>query len=157
MPDDQRTIPITKGRPHLVAKRPVTPPPPPLADRRFNDRRKALPPVPLEKIVWPFVVGLCLGFLAPEALNFANALGYWGGRLAFPLTLLAVRPEFGYSPHAANVLSTIFLYLQFPLEGVLAMLNLRRHMPLRSTMSRLAILHIAGAALLWMLERPHSR
>lgn len=154
MPDDQRTIPISKGRPHLVTKRP---PPSQFADRRFGDRRKSLPPVRLEKIVWPFVVGLCLGFLAPEALNVANHLGHWGARLAFPLTLLAARPEFGYSPRAANVLSTICLYLQFPLEGVLVMLNLRRHMPLRPTMSRLALLHIAGAALLWLLERPHVR
>jgi hypothetical protein len=156
MPDDQRTIPITRGRPHLVTKSPLTPLSP-VVDRRMGERRKAQPPAPLEKIVWPFVVGLWLGFFAPEALHVANALGYWGGRLAFPLTLLAARPEFGYSPHVANVLSTIFLYLQFPLEGVLAMLNLRRHMPLRPTLSRLAILHIAGAALLWMLERPHSR
>jgi hypothetical protein len=116
-----------------------------------------MPPVPLEKTVWPFVVGLCLGFLAPETLKLANALGYWGGKLAFPLTLLAERPEFGCSPHVASVLSTTFLYLQFPVEGVLAMLNLRRHVPLRPTMSRLAILHIAGAALLWLLERPHVR
>jgi hypothetical protein len=153
MPDDQRTIPITKGRPHLVAKRPI---PPPLADRRFGDRRKP-EPAPLEKMAWPFVVGLFLGFLAPEALNVANVMGYWGGRLAFPLTLLAARPEFGFSPHVASVLSSIFLYGQFPLEGALAMLNLRRRMPLGSTMSRLGLLHLAGAALLWLLERPHSR
>jgi hypothetical protein len=102
-------------------------------------------------------VGLCIGFLAPEALYVANALGYWGARLAFPLTLLAARPEFGYSPHVANVLATIFLYLQFPLEGALAMWNLRRHMALRPTMSRLALLHLAGAALLWLLDRPHIR
>jgi hypothetical protein len=108
-------------------------------------------------MVWPFVVGLCLGFLAPEALNVANALGYWGERLLFPLTMLAARPEFGYSPHVANVLSTIFLYLQFPLEGALAMFNMRRHLPLRPTLSRLALLHLAGAALLWLLERPHVR
>ncbi len=154
MPDDQRAIPITKGRPHLVTK---APPPHPLADRRFEERPRPLPPVPWDKIVWPFVVGLCIGFLAPEALYIANVLGYWGGRLAFPLTLLAARPEFGYSPHVANVLSTIFLYLQFPLEGALAMWNLRRHMALGPTMSRLGLLHLAGAAMLWLLERPHSR
>lgn len=137
-----------------MTKRPL---PPPLADRRFSDRRKPLPTVPLEKIVWPLVVGLCLGFMAPEALKIANSLGLWAGRLAFPLTLLVARPEFGYSRSAANILSSIFLYAQFPLEGLLAMLNLRRHIALWPTLSRLALLHLAGAALLWLLERPHIR
>jgi hypothetical protein len=156
MPNDQRTIPITKGRPQLVTQRPPAPPPP-LADRRFGDRRKPLPPPAWDKIVWPLVVGLCLGFLAPEALNLADRLGHWGGKFFFPFTLLAARPEFGYGSAVANVLSTIALYVQFPIEGALAMLNLRRHTPLRSTMSRLAMLHIAGAALLWLLDRPHIR
>jgi hypothetical protein len=154
MPDDQRTIPITKGRPHLVTK---TPPPPLLADRRFGERRKPAPPVPLENIVWPFVVGLGMAVLAPELLYVANRLGTWGARLVFPFSLLAARPEFGYGPRVAKVLSAIFLYLQFPLEGLLTMLNLRRHVPLRATMTRPCLLHLAGAVLLWLPERPHAR
>jgi hypothetical protein len=154
MPNDQRTIPITKGRPQLVVK---TQPPPPVADRRFNDRRKPLPPVPLDQIVWPLMVGLCLGLLAPELFKAANALGSWAAGLAFPLTLLAGRPEFGSSKAVANVLSTIALYLQFPLEGALAMFNLRRHKPLQPTLRRLALLHVAAAVLLWLLNRPHVR
>jgi hypothetical protein len=157
MPDDQRTIPITRGRPHLVVRGSVPSPPIPLVDRRFEDRRKPSPPIPLVNVVWPLAVGLSIGFLAPEALQLANSLGYWGARLAFPLAELAARPEFGYSAKVANVLSTIFLYLQFPLEGVLVMLNLRRNIALRPTVNRLALLHLAGAALLWLLERPHSR
>ena len=157
MPEDRRTIPITKGRPHLVTQRPPPPEPPPLADRRIGERRKPLPPVPLDKIVWSFAVGLCLGFLAPEALRLANSLGFWGATLFLPLTLLAERPEFGFGPSVANVLSMIALYLQFPLEGALTTFNLRRHTPLRSTMTRLALLHIEGAALLWLLDRPHIR
>lgn len=154
MPDDQRTIPITKGRPHLVTQRP---PPPPLADRRFRERRKPVPPLPLEKIVWPLVAGLCLGIVAPEALYVANRLGPWAAKLLFPFTLLAARPEFGYGASTAKVLSAIALYLQFPLEGALAMLNLRRRIPLGQTVSRLALLHIAAAVLVWLLERPHVR
>jgi hypothetical protein len=157
MPDDQRTIPISKGRPHLVAKRSAASPPPPLVDRRFGERRKPLPPVPFDKIVWPFAVGLCLGFLAPEALKLAYSLGYVVVRFFFPFSLLAARPEFGFGPSAAEILSTIALYLQFPLEGALATLNLRRHTPLRPTMIRLALVHLAGAALLILLERPHPR
>ena len=154
MPDDQRTIPITKGRPHLVTK---GPPLPPLADRRFRERRKPVPPPPLINIAWPLLVGLCLGFLAPEVLYVANRLGHWGASLAFPFSLLAARPEFGYGASVAKVLSAIALYLQFPLEGALAMLNLRRRIPLGQTVSRLALLHIAAAVLLWLLERPHVR
>jgi hypothetical protein len=154
MPDDLRTIPITKGRPKLVTK---AEPPPSFFDRRFGERRKPLPPAPWTKIVWPFVVGLCLGLLAPEVSKLANSLGYWGERLLFPFSLLAVRPEFGYGSSVAKVLSTMALYLQFPVEGILAMLNLRRHIPLRQTMVRLALLHLAGAALLWLLDRPHMR
>lgn len=154
MPEDQRTIPISKGRPYLVEK---TLPPPPLADRRFGDRRKPLPPMPLEKIVWPFVVGLCLGFLAPEMFHVASRLGYMGSKLLFPFTLLAARPEFGFGPSMEKTLSTIALYLQFPLEGAVATLNLRRHTLLRSTLSRVALVHLAAAALLILLDRPHSR
>lgn len=154
MPDDQRTIPITKGRPHLVTKTPTSPP---LVDRRVRERRKPMPPVPLEKIVWPFVAGICLAVLAPEVLYVAGRLGHWVASLVFPFTLLAARPEFGYGASAAKMLSAIALYLQFPLEGLLTMLNLRRHIPLRQTVSRLALLHLAGAALVWLLERPHVR
>ncbi len=154
MPDDQRTIPITKGRPHLATK---AQPPPSFFDRRFGERRKPLPKVPWGNIVWPFAAGLCLGLLAPEVSRLANALGYWGERFLFPFSLLAARPEFGSSNSVASVLSKIALYLQFPLEGMLAMLNLRRHIPLRRTMSRLALLHLAAAAMLWLLDRPHIR
>ncbi len=153
MPDDQRTIPITKGRPHLEAKMP----PPSFLDRRISERRKPLPPVSWGKIIWPFAVGLCLGILAPEAIKVAGALGYWGEKLLFPFTLLAARPEFDYGASESRVLSTLALYLQFPVEGALAMLNLRRQIPLRQTLSRLAILHIAGAGMLWMFDRPHIR
>ena len=153
MPDDQRTISITKGRPHQVA----TPPPPSYLDRRIGERRKPAPPAPWGKVVWPFAVGLCLGLLAPEAIKVAGALGYWGEKLSFPFTLLAARPEFDYGPSESKVLSTLALYLQFPVEGALAMLNLRRHFPLRQTMSRLAILPIAGAGMLWMFDHPNLR
>lgn len=154
MPDDQRTIPITKGRPHLVTKTPL---PPPLADRRFSERRRPVPPAPLIETAWPLGVGLFLGLLAPEAFYLANRIGPWAGSLIFPFSLLVARPEFGYGPSVAKVLSAIALYLQFPLEGALAMLNLRRHIPLGQTVSRLAVLHIAAALLLWLLERPHVR
>ncbi|MFZ0304587.1 MAG: hypothetical protein WAL75_17985 [Terracidiphilus sp.] len=132
-------------------------PPPSFLDRRISERRKPLPPVSWGKIIWPFAVGLCLGILAPEAIKVAGALGYWGEKLLFPFTLLAARPEFDYGASESRVLSTLALYLQFPVEGALAMLNLRRQIPLRQTLSRLAILHIAGAGMLWMFDRPHIR
>lgn len=153
MPNDQRTIPITKGRPHLEAKTPL----PSFLDRRIGERRKPLPPVPWGRVVWPLVVGVCLGLLAPEAIKVAGALGYWGEKLLFPFALLAARPEFGYGAGVAKALSKIALYLQFPLEGALAMFALRRHMRLRTTIGWLALLHVAAAALLWLLERPHIR
>jgi|SRR5580658_704438 hypothetical protein len=154
MQDDRRTIPITKGRPQLVTRKP---PPPPLADRRFGERRQPLPPAPLIGIVWPLVVGLCLGIFAPELRYVANMLGHLDGRLIFPFALLAERPEWGYSNSVAKNLSMISLYLQFPVEGALAMLNLRKNIQLGKTVSRLALVHVAAAMLLWLLERPHSR
>jgi len=153
MPDDQRTIPITKGRPQPVEQ---AAPPPPLADRRFGDRRRPIPPRPLADVVWPLIAGLCLGIFAPELLKAANALGHWGAMLVFPFAMLAGRPEFGLREPAARTLSSIILYAQFPVEGALAMLHLRRHFGLRATLVRIAWLHLAGAVLLWLLNRPHA-
>ncbi|MGD0913888.1 MAG: hypothetical protein ABR928_18480 [Terracidiphilus sp.] len=136
---------------------PKAPPHPPLVDRRFGDRRRPLPPRPLIEIVWPLGVGLCLGLLAPEWSKLANGLGYWVERLLFPFALLAARPEFGYGAGVAKTLSKIALFLQFPVEGALAAFTLRRQMRLLTTISRLALLHLAAAVLLWLLERPHIR
>jgi hypothetical protein len=111
----------------------------------------------LDKIFWPFAVGLCLGMLAPEVGKLAQGLGDWAERLVFPFSLLAARPEFGYGASAARILSTIALYLQFPLEGALTAFNLRRNIRLGKTVRRLAVAHAVMAILLWLLERPHTR
>jgi hypothetical protein len=98
-----------------------------------------------------------MGVVAPELRYGANMLVHWGGRLIFPFALLAERPEWGYSDSVAKILSMIALYLQFPVEGALAMLNLRQNIQIRKTAGRLALVHVAAAILLWMLERPHTR
>jgi hypothetical protein len=99
---------------------------------------------------WPLWLGILLGALAPQLQAVAQTFGDWGMTLAFPFVALANRPEmqFGQIVH----LPTIMLFAQFPLEGLVARILIRRGgIPLRVVVE-VALIHCFGILDLWLLS-----
>jgi hypothetical protein len=78
----------------------------------------------------------------------------WISWIVFPFVLLAGRPELGLSAELTRTLPQLILYIQFPLEGLLTLFNLRRRFALSRSLAQVAFLHLIGAFVLWLLSQP---
>jgi predicted permease len=102
---------------------------------------------------WPVAVGLLLScYVAEWQQTMTAAIGLWGMRLAFPLTLLATHREIGLDDQMAAVLPQIALYVQLPLEGLLTMATLGRGRSLKSAIALLICIHAVSAFVLWLVS-----
>jgi predicted permease len=98
-------------------------------------------------------VGLLLScYVAEWQQTMTAAIGLWGMRLAFPLTLLATHREIGLDDQMAAVLPQIALYVQLPLEGLLTMATLGRGRSLKSAIALLICIHAVSAFVLWLVS-----
>jgi hypothetical protein len=107
-------------------------------------------------VIWPFVTGLVLAIFSLELwklLDDQSQLGVWpwGTWLVFPFVVLAARPEFGFAPGLNHTLPQIILFVQFPVEGLWAMLNLRLKGRVSYALAPIVFLHLAGAFVLFLL------
>lgn len=102
-------------------------------------------------VVWPFVSGLVLGIFSLELWNVLADLNQWGSWLVFPFVVLAARPEFGFGPGLNHPLPQLILFVQFPVEGLLAMLNLRLKGRISYAFAPIVFAHLAGAFFLFLL------
>lgn len=100
---------------------------------------------------WPVAVGLSLGCMAPLLQNLASDLGSWGMTLIFPFVVLAKRPEVQRMP-MTHLLPAIMLYGQFPLEGWLARIVLRREVRALPVAGHVLLFHFLGIAELLLLS-----
>jgi hypothetical protein len=108
------------------------------------------------KAIWPFVFGLALGILAPELFEILSGLNQWAMWLAFPFVVLVARPEFRLDPDLVRTLSQDILFVQFPLEGLFVMLNLRLKGRLSYAVAPVIFLHLVGAFVLFLLTQARS-
>jgi hypothetical protein len=76
--------------------------------------------------LWPVVIGLVLGLEAPKLYTLMVKFEPWGLWLVFPFAVLACRPELHVLAQLVRNLPVVVLYAQFPLEGLIARLALRR-------------------------------
>jgi hypothetical protein len=128
------------------------------------DRRKEVKEV-LEKrgappsflsVVWPFLIGSALAYVAPRILDLLTQPQLhldWLVRAVFPYVLITSRPEFRlYGPYTSQ-LPKFILLAQFPLEGLLTMYNLRHRMKLGVAIGMLIVIHLVGAFVLFLLTQ----
>jgi len=85
---------------------------------------------------WPLALGLALGSLAPRLNALLIHRHPWTVWVIFPFVLLVKRPEL----HAA-ALSSIVMYLQFPVEGLIVQWATRRHVTVPAVAGRVFYLH----------------
>lgn len=101
---------------------------------------------------WPVGLGIYLAGFAPEWHAMAVDAGVWAVRIAFPFALLVTHREIGLDSRLVTILPQAALYLQFPLEGLLAKLALDRGKSLRAVIAQLAIVHAVATVALWLLS-----
>lgn len=120
-----------------------------LQERRMAERRQRM--VQGVAALWPLWVGILLGLMSP-LIHWAAALaGPLCVNLIFPFVALAQRPEIQVGP-ITKTLPGIMLYAQFPIEGLLVRVVLKRHTQPWSVMGQVILFHFLGLMELWMLS-----
>jgi hypothetical protein len=108
-------------------------------------------------VMWPVLIGIVLAAIAPKLFDLFNGFNPWIGRLVFPYVLLAARPEFGLNWKIATNFPQLVLLLQFPLEGLLTTINLRRRVSTGLAIGQLIFIHLIGAFVLFLLVAAQTR
>lgn len=114
------------------------------AEKRQERRRRSVS-------YWPVWLGLLLGLLGPVILFVTESVGSWCTALVFPFVALAQRPEIQVG-RITHLLPTMMLYLQFPIEGLLACLVLKRRVPPLRVVWQVTLFHFLGVTELIMLS-----
>ncbi len=97
---------------------------------------------------WPIALGLALGVRAPLLHDLADGYASWGAVLLFPLPALAAQRDTLWSHAATQTLCQVMLYVQLPLDGLLAAIFLRQRVHWVNVCVQVALLH--GFVLLFL-------
>lgn len=104
---------------------------------------------------WPAIFGIILAIIAPQIWDKVNHnYGQTGIRMVFPYVQLLGRPELGLSPQLTQALPQLFLYLQFPLEGLLISFFISRGTKYGRAIVQIGFVHFIAAFVLWLLAKP---
>jgi hypothetical protein len=101
--------------------------------------------------MWPVGAGIALAAFAPLLKAGAELVGPWTVALIFPFVVLAQRPELQVGP-ITHMLPTFMLFAQFPIEGLLARIILRRQVLPVSVAVQVLLFHFLGIVEVWMLN-----
>ena len=99
---------------------------------------------------WPWV--LCSAFSLRKC---ATCWPRWGnGRmwLIFPFVVIAQRPEIYMGDQMAVILPMVMLYIQFPLEGLLAKIALKGNVTISGVAGQVLFYHLLGVTELWLVN-----
>jgi hypothetical protein len=102
------------------------------------------PPPKFIAICWPLVGGVILAFMAPTLQSDLLYAPEWAMWLVFPFVVLTGRHDLGIPPLVIDVLPTAILFLQFPVEGLLAFGGLKRRAPIAAALAPAFFLHVGG-------------
>jgi hypothetical protein len=92
--------------------------------------------------LWPVAVGILLGFYAPLLRDLAANSAPWAATLLFPFSAVANEPGLHLSWGSAQGLAQFLLYAQFPVEGLLVRLILKRRLDLIDVFSQVTFMHV---------------
>ena len=102
---------------------------------------------------WPIAVGMLLAACAPVLSDVLSIFKPWGMWLVFPYVELCARPELHLGSDFGQMAPQAMLFLQFPLEGLIAKKFLRGRVTLRGVALQVLFYHVLGAAYLWLVWR----
>jgi hypothetical protein len=101
---------------------------------------------------WPMAVGILISCFAPQIREFVEPYRPWGLWVSFPMVALFIRPEVYLGSKIAAILPTAMLYLQFPLEGLLAKIALRGNVRPYGVMVQVLYFHGLCIMELWLVN-----
>jgi len=101
---------------------------------------------------WPVAIGIVLSICAPEIRDMLATMQPWAMWVVFPLVVLAGRPEINMGDLMAVYLPIVMLYIQFPLEGLLARLLLKGNVTIRGVAVQVLFFHALCIIELWLVN-----
>ena len=124
-----------------------------IAALRERERRKQHGH-PLKELVkyWPVAAGIVLSIFAPRLMELVAPYQPWGKWIVFPFVAILERPEVRLDGAAAGLLPSLMLYVQFPLEGRLAMIALKGKVTIGGVVGQVLIYHFLGVAELFLVN-----
>ncbi len=102
---------------------------------------------------WPIAVGMVLALCAPMLSDVLTVIKPWGMWLVFPFVVLSGRPELHMGADFQQMAPQVMLFLQFPLEGLMAKKFLRGRVTLQGVAGQVLLYHFLGAVQLWLVWR----
>ena len=90
---------------------------------------------------WPVALGVVLGAYAPVLHDLAAGYAPWAATLLFPLSIVMQQREIHLSLGTAQALSAVMLYVQLPLDGLLARMVLKHRPAVWSVCGQVTCLH----------------
>jgi hypothetical protein len=100
---------------------------------------------------WPVLLGVVLAYYGAELRTILSSMGDWALRFFMPMVVMAYQANASGFAIASLSLPQVALILQFPLEGMMVRRNLRRGVPLSTTVLLMFMLHVVSTLLIWML------
>jgi hypothetical protein len=105
--------------------------------------------------VWlPPLVGVVITLLAVKTAEILPLMGPGGLlklQLLYPYALLLKLPQLGLSESTSELWSQVMLYAQWTFYGIYVAVMMRRK-TLGLALMQVAVLHLLGCALLWLLS-----
>ena len=92
--------------------------------------------------LWPVAVGVLLGVYAPLLRDLAANSAPWAVNLLFPFSALVDERSLHLSRDTANALAQFLLFAQFPLEGLLVRIMLKRRVDVVHVFSQVTFMHV---------------
>lgn len=123
-----------------------------LLDDRVQDERHQKR---MRKLVssWPIAAGMVLAVCAPFMSDALAIFKPWGMWLVFPFVELVARPELHMGAQFREMAPQVMLFLQFPLEGLMAKKFLKGRVTLGGVTGQVFLYHLLGAIQLWLVYR----
>ena len=103
---------------------------------------------------WPFAIGIAISCFVPQIRDFIDAFRPWGMWIAFPFASIANRPEISLGNQIITNMPLLFMYAQFPIEGLMARFALRGHVTVLRVLGQVLFLHLFAMAELWLVNSP---
>lgn len=102
---------------------------------------------------WPILAGVFLALCAPMLSDILVPIKPWGMWLVFPFVELMARPELHMGSQFQQYAPQVMLFLQFPLEGLMAKKFLRGQVTVSGVATQVLFYHFLGAVQLWLVWR----
>jgi hypothetical protein len=106
---------------------------------------------------WPFAIGVAISCFVPQLRDFVDAFRPWGMWVLFPFASIASHSEMTFANSLMGNTPLFFMFLQFPIEGLLARFAFRGRVTGFRVLGQVLCLHFFALVELWLVNSPLTR